>query len=185
MLAGNALSPEWPTFADMIEAYRSCARGKAPSDHQTLFERRLLGNLLDLHREIHEIHYKPSRSIRFIVTEPKPREIFAAHFRDRIVHHLIVSELERKWEPRFSNASFACRRGRGTHGALRDIQRQVRRISRGGRSKVWALQLDLEAFFVSIDRRILCELILKDIRHPTLRRLAEVLTCTPKTGELS
>ena len=90
------------------------------------------------------------------------------------MHHLIVAELEKRWEPKFSNASFACRRGRGTHGALKDFQRQIRSISRGGHIKVWALQLDLAAFFVSIDRRILCDLILKDVRHPMLQYLSEI-----------
>lgn len=169
-----SLAPNWPSFSDLVAAYRSCSAGKAPSIHQTRFEKRLLGNLIELHLEIHRRQYKPSRSTCFVVTDPKPREIFAAHFRDRIVHHLIVAELEKRWEPKFSNASFACRRGRGTHGALKDFQRQIRSISRGGQIKVWALQLDLAAFFVSIDRPVLCDLILKEIRHPILHYLSEI-----------
>ncbi len=35
------------------------------------------------------------------------REIFAADFKDRIVHHVLVDELERYWEPVFIHDSYA------------------------------------------------------------------------------
>lgn len=38
--------------------------------------------------------YEIGRSIAFIVTKPKKREVFAADFRDRVVHHLVMLRLE-------------------------------------------------------------------------------------------
>ena len=95
----------------------------------------------------------------FVVEEPKPREIFAADFRDRIVHHLVVAVMEPIWERKFIDSRFACRKGKGIHGTLGHLRKRVREISRGGRSPVWVLQLDLARFFVSIHRPTLCALM--------------------------
>ena len=45
----------------------------------------------------------------FFVERPKLREIFAADFRDRVVHHVLVSYLEKTWERVFIHDSYACR----------------------------------------------------------------------------
>src|ERR1035438_10559703 len=94
------LSKNWPTFEDVLRAYKACRFGKSASIHQTAFEMRLGKNITDLHSEIQSGKYQPSPAICFVVERPKPREIFAAHFRDRIVHHLVVSKLTEYWEPR-------------------------------------------------------------------------------------
>ena len=158
-----AYSEDWPCFKDLLKAHHECRVGKPASFQQTRFETRLGENLLKLEREIHARKYKPSQSSVFVVTNPKPREVFAAHFRDRVVHHLIVSRLSPVWEKKFSPLSFACRKGKGTHGAIKEIQRQVRRISQGGHHTVYALQLDIASFFVSIHRPTLKNLFLKSV----------------------
>lgn len=38
------------------------------------------------------------RSIAFIVNKPVKREIFAADFRDRVVHHLVINKLNHLFE---------------------------------------------------------------------------------------
>jgi RNA-directed DNA polymerase len=161
----------WPTFLDVLTAYQNCCAGKSRSLHQSKFESHLGENISSLTNEIHQRTYKPLNSVCFVVTHPKPREIFAARFRDRIVHHLIVSELSKIWEKKFSHFSFACRKNKGTHGAIRELQKQARRMSQGGRKEVYALQLDVASFFVSIDRAILKNLMLKKATNPQLRWL--------------
>ncbi|MFH1263155.1 MAG: reverse transcriptase domain-containing protein [Pseudomonadota bacterium] len=172
-LSGQSTS--WPTFKDLLTAYQTCRLGKQASFHQTTFEARLGENILKLHREIHQNRYKPLLSVCFVVKHPKPREIFAAHFRDRIVHHLIVSRLTSSWERRFVHSSFACRIGKGTHGALRYLQKKVRSVSQGGRLPVWALQLDIASFFVTIHRPTLRDLLLGTATDPKLRDLIRIV----------
>ena len=58
-------------------------------------------NLLDLRQALCCRSYRPGRSICFITNGVKPREVFAADFRDRVVHHLLVSHGERLFEPIF------------------------------------------------------------------------------------
>lgn len=37
--------------------------------------------------------YQPGRSIAFVIQTPVKREIFAADFRDRVVHHWLINQL--------------------------------------------------------------------------------------------
>jgi RNA-directed DNA polymerase len=165
----------WPTFHDINVAYKNCRLHKPASRSQILFETKLGQNISTLLKEIRSNQYRPKRVKCFIVTHPKPREIFAADFQDRIVHHLIVSQLEAVWDKKFIYSSFACRRRKGTHGAIRYTQSKVRALSEGGIKPVWALQLDIERFFVTIDRPTLCTLLLKHSRHPKLRELIQMV----------
>jgi len=116
------------------------------------FEYNLEENLLKLLDELRSRTYAPGRSIRFIVTRPKPREIFAADFRDRVVHHLLVSELLLAAEKRFIYDSYACRPGKGTHRAVGRLRKFIR--SAGNKNQeLHYLQLDIKTFFPSIDQK--------------------------------
>ena len=165
----------WPTYHDLMVAYKACRLYKPPSNSQIQFETRLGQNITALHTEIHSGRYHPRPAKCFVVTRPKPREIFAADFRDRVVHHLLVTQLEPVWEKKFIYSSFACRKGKGPLGAIRYLQRRVREISQGGIKPVWVLQLDLEKFFVTINRPTLCDLVLKHCKHEKQRELIKVI----------
>ena len=169
------VDPRWPSFHDLLAAYESCRLHKQASSSQIRFESHLGESLLVLLHAIQRGRYRPAPARCFIVTHPKPREIVAANFCDRVIHHLVVSQLEPVWNRKFIHSSFACRIGRGSHGAIRYAQKQVRRLSRGGIDPVWCLQLDVEKFFVSIDRRILCSLLTEHAKHPKLIELIQAI----------
>jgi len=46
-------------------------------------------NLIRLSKELRDGTYRPGRSMCFIINDPVKREVFAASFRDRVVHHLL------------------------------------------------------------------------------------------------
>lgn len=146
----------------LYACYRKCRIGKK-SNEQIFFEQKLGMNIHNLACDLISGEYRPLPSKFFIVQRPKPREIFSAHFRDRIVHHFIVSELEKIYGAGLSDQSFACRTGRGQSGAFKTLDKKIKSISRGGRRDVWYLQLDVESFFASIDRNILTNLVLRKI----------------------
>jgi len=178
---GSGISPAatdrggpWPRFHDVYWAYKAARIGKPSSTHQIRFQIDEALELVSLHRDIHSGRYCPSRAICFVVTHPKPREIWASHFRDRVVHHLIVSRLEPLWERRFSTRSFACRKRMGSHKAVSELCSLVRKVSRSGRREAWVLQLDVASFFVSIDRLRVLDLLLRDRMEPVLRSLVDV-----------
>lgn len=162
------------TFQELYTAYKQCRLKKRPSSDQIRFDQKIVENLSKLLQELNEGIYKVSPYRCFVVLHPKPREIFAASFRDRIVHHLIVSRLTPEWERRFYHGSFACRKTRGTHGAMKYLMKKHQEISRGGKEEVFFLQMDLAAFFVTIDREILFNLIAKEIKDEIFLNVLKV-----------
>jgi retron-type reverse transcriptase len=151
--------------AELHSAYLDCRRRKRRTPSALRFELNLAANLLGLEEDLNTGTYQPSRSACFVTTRPKPREIFAADFRDRVVHHLLVRQLEPYWERVFIHDSYACRKGRGTHAGVERLESFVRSATRGGRRRAWFLQLDVDNFFMSIDRQRLFELLDRGMRR--------------------
>ena len=102
-------------LADLFEAYSDCRRNKRNTMNALSFELDYEHELITLWEDINTGRYQPGRSIAFIVEKPVKREIFAADFRDRVVHHLVINKLNPFFEASFIYDSYACRKGRGTH----------------------------------------------------------------------
>ena len=84
-----------------MQAYLDARRHKRNRRYQLEFEADLENNLDRLCAELHNRTYKPLPSECFIITDPKKREVFAAAFRDRIVHHLYYNYVHRMFERTF------------------------------------------------------------------------------------
>ncbi|HSA34167.1 MAG TPA: RNA-directed DNA polymerase [bacterium] len=123
------------------------------------FERDQADGLVSLTRAVRTGRYAPRRSVCFIVSHPKTREVFAADFSDRIVHHLLVRELEPYWERVFIADSYACREGKGTLAAVERLGHFIRSVTGNGAKRAHFLQLDIRNFFMSIDKNILFSLL--------------------------
>ena len=89
----------------MWRQYRACRRNKRNTCNALAFEIDAEAKLLVLREELETHTYHPGRSICFITDGPKPREVFAADFRDRIVHHLLVAQQEPVFERMFISDS--------------------------------------------------------------------------------
>lgn len=161
------------SFGNIYRRYLDCRKNKRNTINALKFEINAEENMLKLERELKTKTYRPSRSILFAARKPKLREIFAADFRDRVVHHILVDYLERTWEKIFIYDSYACRKERGTHRAVMRLQSFLRKVSKNGTRKAYYLQLDIKDFFTSIDKKILFELIKKGIKNRDILWLAE------------
>ncbi|MCX7086848.1 MAG: RNA-directed DNA polymerase [Methylococcales bacterium] len=154
------------TFKGLYEAYCGCRRRKRRTQNAQRYEMRLLDNLYETLSALQNRSYSPHRSIRFVAQRPKAREIHAADFSDRVVHHWLVPRLERLFEPIFIHDVYSNRVGKGTHKAVDRLQRfitlrsQVHSVGNDG----WFLQLDIANFFNSIDKPILFKLIQQRLR---------------------
>ena len=111
------IGPDPYSFRELWRQYRRCRRNKRNTMNALAFEIDAEAHLLELQRELRDHTYVPGRSVCFVTDGPKPREVFAADFRDRIVHHLLVSWQEPLFERRFIHDSYACRKGKGTLAA--------------------------------------------------------------------
>ena len=106
------------TLENIYRAFMQCRKRKRRTINALIFEENLEENLVALHHELNNGSYHPGAYQAFLVEKPKRREIFAADFRDRVVHHILVHHLEKKWEPIFIYDSYACRQEKGTHKAV-------------------------------------------------------------------
>ena len=110
-----------------------------------------------------------------MVTHPKPREVIAAHLRDRIVHHFIYDYMSPHWERRFSPRSYACRPGKGPLQAVSDLQGFVRRHERERGTPLFYLKMDIQNFFTSIDLKILYRMIERSLESERYLWLCKVV----------
>ena len=138
------------TFADLYRAWRLARRQKC-SRNQLRFEARLQENLLQLEEEINAGTWSPAPSTCFVATKPKARQIHAPNFRDRVVHHWLVPQLEAAIEPQFIHDSFSNRKGKGTHAAVERLHGFIRQVH-SGQGGGWYLQLDIHNCFNSMHR---------------------------------
>ena len=163
------------SYENLLRCYYSCRKRKRHTINAIKFEAHFEDELLKLQSELKSHTYRPGKSICFVVTKPKAREIFAADFRDRVVHHILVGYLEPIWEKKFIDQSYACRKGKGAHQAIADLKRYLRQAGESGRRPVNYLQVDIQSFFVSLKKEILFEIIKKQVKNPEILRLAEVI----------
>jgi retron-type reverse transcriptase len=146
------------TLRALHRAWKAARRGKVPSANMMDFETRWADWLLHLQRQINQGAWKPRPSTCFIATKPKAREIHAPQFADRVVHHWLVPQLEAIYEPRFIQDTYANRKGKGSHAAVRRLQQFVRQVD-SGQGGGWYLQLDIHNFFNSIHRATLWQML--------------------------
>ena len=168
----------------VYEAYLDCKRGKMSSPYTIAYIEIAVDDLPRLAYEIYTAIYKPTVSICFLVKYPKLREVFAADFRDRIVHHWIIIRLEPLFERRFQqmgNISFNCRKGFGTLAAVKAAEKGMREVSNNYTKKAWVFKGDLVSFFMSIRRDLLWYLLERLIRRHYDGGDKEVLLRTVKT----
>ena len=108
----------WPQLIELDHLYRAylrARRGKSSKQAVLRFSLNLEHELVQLQQQLISGAYQPGAYRLFTLYERKPRQIAAAPFRDRVVHHALMMLIEPDIDRRFIDHSFACRKGRGTH----------------------------------------------------------------------
>lgn len=162
---GN-LWPQVTDFGNLLTATRRAARSKRQQAHVARFLVQSEPRLLRLQRELLAERYHPGRLARFVIHDPKRRTIGVAPFRDRVVHHAVVDVLEPAFDRRMVHATFACRRGKGTHAAIDHAQQLVRRHR-------WFLKMDVARFFASVPHAVVMETVERIVKDRPLLRLVQ------------
>lgn len=142
-------------------------RHKVTKHYVRVFDRRADDNIQAICDALYTKNYQPEPSSCFIVDRPKKREVFAAQFADRVVHHLYYNKLHRLFEHTFIEDSYSCIQGRGTHYGIERLKRHIMEESDNYRKKCYVMSLDIRGYFMHIDRKILL-----DIVNGTLRKMA-------------
>jgi retron-type reverse transcriptase len=120
------LYPELCSYDNLVLAWKRARKGKTKKDYVIKFESDLENNLQQLKHELETLVYLPAPLTTFIVRDPKTRRISASHFRDRVVHHALCNIIAPIFEKDFIHDSFANQKGKGTHMAIKRIEKFMR-----------------------------------------------------------
>jgi RNA-directed DNA polymerase len=164
------------SLENLLAAAREALRGKRSRPPGAAFFADLEHEVAALHRELRTGSYRHGPYRYFEIREPKPRQVAAARFRDRVVHHAIVRVIEPLFEPRFIEDSYACRKRRGTHAAMR-------RAAAFARRHAYALECDVSRYFASIDHEILLAQVARVVADPRLLALLRQIVESHADGE--
>lgn len=138
-------------------AFKEAKRGKRSTKDEQRFELNVDENLKILREDLLNRTYLPSRGTAHIIHNPVIREIFAAPFRDRVVHHYIYDAVYGFWDRRFIYDSYSCRERKGTLEGIRRLDYHIRSVSFNYARRVYILKLDIQGYFMSLPRKELYE----------------------------
>ena len=153
---------------DLYAAFICAKRHKAKKPYVLHFERNLKENIESLCDDLWTRRYKPEPSTCFVIQRPKKREVFAAQFRDRIVHHLYYNYTHELFERTFIQDTYSCIPGRGTHYGIERMTQHIRQESHNWTRPCYALKIDIRGYFMHINRRRLL-----DIATASLTKMAD------------
>lgn len=124
-------------------AFLKASRGKRIRADQRMFQANLDQELIRLRQGLADGTYPVGNYTCFKIFDPKEREICAAAFGERVLHHALMNVCEPYFEKWLSERTFACRKG---YGQLRAVQVAAHAASR----HVWYLKCDFRKFFDTI-----------------------------------
>ena len=158
----NNLYEQIYSFDNLLDAWQKARKGKRRHREVLKFEHDLEGNLIALQNDLVWEEYQPGAYRYFTVTSPKPRQIAALPFRDRVLQHAINNIIEPIFEARFISDSYACRPGHGTHACANRVESFLRATLRT-HGRVYALKADIATYFASIHRQTILAILARNI----------------------
>ena len=159
------------TFGALYAAFRGLRKkASAGVDGVTYeeYERDVAGNIQTLHERLRNGKYQaqPLRRVYILKENGKQRPISIPALEDKIVQKAMVEILNAIYEQDFLDCSYGFRPGRGQHQALDEMGRVICTRPTG-----WILEIDVTAYFDSIVREQLMEMIEKRVRDGSVLRL--------------
>lgn len=169
----EGISQSFPVFhisksqllIDLFKAYYDARKHKRNTHNQLMFEIEMEDYLVQLRDELLDRTYKVGRSTCFITEEPVKREIFAADFRDRVVHHLVYNYIMPIFDKTFIEDSYSCRKCKGTLYGIKRLEHHIRSCSRNYSRVCYVMKMDIQGYFMNIQRQRLLEIVTEDLMN--------------------
>lgn len=157
---------------DLYYAFECAKKHKKSKRYVKIFESRLHDNLLSLCDDLYNRTYQTLPSSCFIINHPKKREVFAADFRDRIVHHLYYNYTHQIFERTFIEDCYSCIKNKGTHYGIHRLEQYIREESNNYQDNCYILKMDIKGYFMNINRNILLDEALKTLNKMRYHKIS-------------
>lgn len=159
------LSEAMADYGNVQKAYNKARKCKRYRKDVLMFTTDKEENLEKVRNAILNLDYEPSEYRYFKVYEPKERLIMALPFYDRVIQHAINNVLEPIFNKRFIFHSYACRKGKGMHGASDALQELLYNWQKFHQDQpLYAIKADIHHYFQSINHDVLKAEIRKVIK---------------------
>jgi RNA-directed DNA polymerase len=132
------------------------------------YEKDAARNIRELHQRLKDGKYRaqPLRRVYIPKENGKQRPISIPALEDKLVQRVMVEILNAIYEQDFLDCSYGFRPGRGAHQALDQVGRVICTRPTG-----WILEIDITAYFDTIVREQLMEMIEKRVSDDSVLRL--------------
>jgi RNA-directed DNA polymerase len=132
------------------------------------YEKDAARNIRELHQRLKDGKYRaqPLRRVYIPKENGKQRSISIPALEDKLVQRVMVEILNAIYEQDFLDCSYGFRPGRGAHQALDQVGRVICTRPTG-----WILEIDITAYFDTIVREQLMEMIEKRVSDDSVLRL--------------
>lgn len=144
----NHLIPKIIDKDNLYSAYWKARKGKEAKKEVRRFAKSLDYNLARLQNLISVGKNENFEYNRFTIYDPKEREICAAPFMQRVLHHALMNVCGDLMDKRQIYDSYACRTGKGTYSAIDRAMSMHRKYE-------WCVKMDIRKYFDSIDHAVL------------------------------
>ncbi len=144
-------------------AYQESSRGKKSKPTIDQFRMYEEQNIMQLYEKLKNNDFSPWKATFFIIHDPVQREICAAPFQDRIVHHIIYRYLQPIFDNRFIADSYWARIWKWTHYWVKKTLHHIRQCSQNNQTPCRIMKIDIQWFFMNIDKKILAEILHKTL----------------------
>lgn len=146
---------EFDIIERWLEAENECYKNKHSSFEAAMYHYHL-SHIYNLIERI-QTGYKPTTSICFVLDYPVYREVFAANYTDRIVHHYIapmINQVAEKVHQENGDVSHGNRIGHSASTAVRQIYDNIKAMSEDYTRTCYVATMDVSGFFMSIDKSV-------------------------------
>jgi len=140
------------------------------------FRQNLDKNLLQLRNELLSGKVAVGNYHYFTIYDPKERQICAASFNQRVLHHALMNTCHANFEKFQIDGSYASRLGKGTYAGIEQAKKYQQKYR-------WFLKLDVRKYFDSIDHDVLKTLLSRRFKDNVLLQVFSSIIDSYHTSE--
>ncbi|MDD3808226.1 MAG: reverse transcriptase/maturase family protein [Candidatus Pacebacteria bacterium] len=171
---------------NIYDAYIKARRNKRYKEEILRYSYNIENNLENIKHDLEAKTYKHGKYYEFVVNDSKKRVIKAAPFKDRIIHHAVCNIIEPIFDKKFIYDSYACRKDKGLHKAIKRFKKFLRIIKTKNNlenyDNIYCLKCDIVKYFKSVDKVVLIELIERNIFNKEVLNLIKIILDSNKIG---